>query len=272
LFGAWPAAGPGNTGPMSAAALPSPAWLRWPLPAVAAWSLAWALHRGLLGALGPVAAAGLAVALGAALAQLQAGRSRKLIVAAGFPLMLAAAALPAWSWLPPVLVLLLVYPPHAWRDAPIFPTPAGALDALARRIPLAPGARVLDAGCGTGDGLRALARAWPLARVEGIEWSRPLAAWARRRCPRAHVTRGAMWAEGAWQGLALVYLFQRPESMARAWAKATAEMAPGTWLVSLEFVVPGRAPDLVVEGPGGRPVRAWRVPAQPDAGGADNPR
>lgn len=257
---------------MFPAFVPSPTWLRWPLPAVAVWAFAWALHRWLLPVLGPVGAAGLVAAIVFGMARLQAGRWRQGIVAAGFPLMLAAAALPAWAWLPPVLLLLAVYPPRAWRDAPIFPTPAGALDALAVRIPLPAGARILDAGCGAGHGLRALARAWPNARPEGIEWSWPLAAWARWRCPGARVRRGDMWADGAWQGRALVYLFQRPESMARAWTKANAEMAPGSWLVSLEFAVPGRAPDRVAEGPGGRPVRAWRIPAQPDAAGADNPR
>lgn len=257
---------------MFPAFVPSPTWLRWPLPAAAVWAVAWAAHRGLLPVLGPVGAAGLAAAVAFGLARLQAGRWRQAIVAAGFPLTLAAAALPAWAWLPPVLLLLALYPPHAWRDAPVFPTPAGALDALARSIPLPAGARILDAGCGAGHGLRALARAWPQARIEGIEWSRPLAAWARWRCPAAQVRRGDMWAAGAWAGLAAVYLFQRPESMARAWAKANAEMAPGGWLVSLEFAVPGRAPDRVVEEPGGRLVRAWRIPAQPDAAGADNPR
>ena len=41
----------------------------------------------------------------------------------------------------------------------------------------------------------------------------------------------------------MVYLFQRPESMERAFAKATHELAPGCWLVSLEFAVPGRTAD-----------------------------
>jgi hypothetical protein len=246
---------------------------RWPLPAVAAWLLAWTLHRALLPVAGPQVAVALAVLAGLALAKLQSSRWRALIVAGGFPLMLLATALPPWAGLPLVAAGLLIYPPRAWRDAPVFPTPAGALDALAAQIALPPGARVLDAGCGAGHGLRALARAWPQARVEGIEWSRPLALWCRWRCPSARVTRGDLWADGAWRGLALVYLFQRPESMERAWAKACAEMAPGTWLVSLEFEVPGRAADIQVRLPGGRPVRAWRVPAaQSGPGAADNPR
>ena len=53
--------------------------------------------------------------------------------------------------------------------------------------------------------------------------------------------RGDLWQQ-PWQGCDLVYLFQRPESMARAWDKARAELAPGRFLVSLEFAVPGVAP------------------------------
>ena len=39
----------------------------------------------------------------------------------------------------------------------------------------------------------------------------------------------------------MVYLFQRPESMQRAWDKARRDMRPGTWMVSLEFDVQGGA-------------------------------
>ena len=80
-----------------------------------------------------------------------------------------------------------------------------------------------------------------------------------------------MWAR-SWAGVDLVYLFQRPESMARAWDKARAELAPGAWLVSLEFDIPGRPADLECRLDGDRAVRAWRLPAQPGAARADNPR
>ena len=53
----------------------------------------------------------------------------------------------------------------------MFPTPTGALDGLAQVLPLPAGARVLDAGCGLGHGLRALHRAWPQALLHGVEWS-----------------------------------------------------------------------------------------------------
>ena len=58
----------------------------------------------------------------------------------------------------------------------------------------------------------------------------------------------------------MVYLFQRPESMARAVAKAQAQMRPGTWLVSLEFEANTMQPEARLDAPGGRPVWLYRMP------------
>lgn len=253
--------------------------LPWPLPALGTWLAAW----GLLWLLAPLAAAQawpaalpwlLAALAGSALALLprQASPWRRLFMAAGFPVSAAlsgAATLPAWAWLLPMGLLLAAYPLRAWRDAPLFPTPADALDGLSAALPLAPGARVLDAGCGLGDGLRALHRAWPQARIEGVEWSWLLRLACALRCPWARVRRGDMWAL-TWQGCEVVYLFQRPESMGRAWDKACAELAPGAWLVSLDFAVPGREADLALGQPGARRVWAYRVGG--GAGGAGSTR
>ena len=51
------------------------------------------------------------------------------------------------------------------------------------------------------------------------------AAWPARCAAQARVRRADMW-KTDWSGYQMVYLFQRPESMARAAAKAQAEMAP----------------------------------------------
>ena len=69
---------------------------------------------------------------------------RRALVALGFPLSLAlsgSVALPAWAWLLPVAMLVLIYPLHSWRDAPLFPTPMRALAGLAQLAPLPPGAK-----------------------------------------------------------------------------------------------------------------------------------
>jgi SAM-dependent methyltransferase len=255
--------------PASASAstpVPTPARQRWPwpLPALGVWAGGWLLWV-LLGSTGAPATLAFGVSLAAAtLAALRCrGRWRQAIAAAGFPLSAlalgAAGALPPWVWLLLLLPLLVLYPVRAWRDAPLFPTPPDALaglDAVVGRPQ-----HVHDAGCGLGHGLVALHRLWPQAELSGIEWS-PLLAWATRwRCRHAQVRRGDMWAQ-PWSGHDLVYLFQRPESMARAHAKAARELAPGAWLVSLEFAVPGADPVACLQGGGRKPVWVYQ-PAGP---------
>lgn len=241
---------------------PSPR-LRWPLPAVLAWALAWALFVALRQAgASPAAAWALAAALGAAAALPVAGRWRQGLMAAGFPLSSLALGVdvPAWLWGLAALPLLLAYPLRAWSDAPFFPTPRHALLPLGEALALPTAARVLDAGCGLGHGLRALHAAWPTARIDGVEWSAPMAWLCAWRCRFARVRRGDMWLP-TWQGYDLVYLFQRPESMARAFAKARAELRPGAWLVSLEFEVPGQTATLCLPAGRGRSVWCYRMPA-----------
>ena len=238
----------------------------WPLPALLTWGSAWLLFASLQRVIAPVWALLLACALAAVASVLGSNWWRRGLIAAGFPLALALtgwASIPAWAWLVPLLLLLAVYPLNAWRDAPVFPTPHAALQGLAGQIPLAPGARVLDAGCGLGDGLMALRRAYPQAQLEGVEWSWPLRLLCGLRCPWARVRRADMW-ESDWSGYELVYLFQRPETMPRAAGKALAELAPGAWLVSLEFAAPGLLPRAQLRLPGGRVVWMYRMPEKAD--------
>ena len=241
--------------------------LPWPLPALAGWLGAWLLFAA-LGSLGApaVLAFGGATAAGALFATLASGRWRRTLVVCGFPLSAlalgAAAGLPAWGWLIALAALALAYPMKAWRDAPFFPTPADALAGLDGVVTLPAVPRVLDAGCGLGHGLSALHRLWPQASLEGVEWSAPLRLLASWRCPWAQVRRADMWA-APWTGFDLVYLFQRPESMARALAKAQRELAPGSWLVSLEFEVAGLQPAAQLGAEGSRPVWVYRIGTPP---------
>lgn len=240
--------------------------LPWPLPALGVWALAWGVFALLRQAgVAPLVAPLLPVALGVAGSLLAGSWWRRLMVAGGFPLSLAlSGALPlaGWHWLLPLGLLLLVYPLNAWRDAPLFPTPAAGLDGLAARAPLPDGAPILEAGCGLGDGLIALRRAYPQAQLHGLEWSWPLRVACGLRCPWARVRRGDIW-RADWSAYQLVYLFQRPESMPRAMEKAAAELRPGAWLVSLEFPATGWRPQAqLADRP--RPVWAYQVPFQPE--------
>jgi SAM-dependent methyltransferase len=241
--------------------------LPWPLPALLSWALCWLSFVQLLRAgLSPVWALAAATGVGVLLAAQGDSGWRRALIALGFPLsllLLGGVPLPPWGWLLPLGLLALLYPLNAWRDAPLFPTPADALNELPAVAPLPPGASVLDAGCGLGHGLQALRQAYPLAELHGIEWSRVLAALCARRCPWAQVKRGDIW-QADWSGYDLVYLFQRPETMPRAAAKALAELQPGAYLVSLEFEVPGWTPLARLDGAQGRPVWVYRLnPADP---------
>ena len=246
--------------------------LVWPLSAFASWLAAWGAYAALRGLEAPAALAlAAATLLGAALAAFGDTPWRRAFVAAGFPLSLAASglagALPGWAWLLPLAALALLYPLKSWRDAPLFPTPDGALAGLARAVALAPGARIVDAGCGLGDGLRELHRAYPAARLDGWEWSLPLAAVCALRCRGsfggtrlpARVRRRDIWAAD-WSAHDLVYLFQRPESLPRAVDKAACELRPGAWLASLEFEAVALQPQAVHDCPDGRRVWLYRVP------------
>ena len=239
----------------------------WPLPAVATWGAAWLLFR-LMVEQGVAAgvALGAATALGVAFSLWGSSWWRRLLIAGGFPMSLALglpalgfAEVPAWAWLVPLLLLLLVYPLNAWRDAPLFPTPLQALDDLPLHAPLADGAHVLDAGCGLGHGLAALRRAYPQAVLNGLEWSWPLRGLCALRCPWAQVRQGDIWLAD-WSGYHMVYLFQRPESMARAADKARAELRPGAWLVSLEFEATSLNPKAQFTAPGGKMVWLYQAP------------
>lgn len=99
------------------------------------------------------------------------------------------------------------------------------LDALPLAFPLAPGARVLDAGCGTGALSAALAARDPAARLTGLDYGQAYLLGARRRVPGAAFARGDIgalpFASGAFDSsLALLVLGFVPDA-----AQAVAEMA-----------------------------------------------
>ncbi len=228
-----------------------------------AWGGAWVLFMALQATgMGTWLALALATALGVVCSLLAGTWWRRVATGLGFPLSLALsgmASLPAWAWLLPLALLLLIYPLNAWHDAPLFPTPAHALRDLATQAPLPPGALVLDAGCGLGDGLKALREAYPAAVLHGLEWSWLLGGLSALRCPWARVRQGDIWLAD-WKAYTMVYLFQRPESMPRAVEKARAQLQPGAWLASLEFEARTLVPQATLLCPDGRPVWLYRAP------------
>jgi len=191
---------------------------------------------------------------------------RKAVVAAGFPVsfalslpLLGLGDMPAWVWLLPLVVMLLVYPINTWADAPLFPTPAQALLSLPEYAPLPAGARVLDAGCGLGHGLLALRKAYPQAQFYGLEWSASLRWLCAMRLPWARISRGDIW-QADWSGYQMVYLFQRPESMPKAVAKARKELRRGATMVSLDFEATELVPTHRYKASDGKMVWIYKMP------------
>ena len=237
----------------------------WPLPALLTWGASWAVFivasRWLK--LPPMVALLLAAGLAVTFSLRGTTRWQRVFIALGFPLSLSISGVlvevPSWVWLLPLLVLAALYPIRSWRDAPLFPTPHGALAGLARSVPLPKGARIVDAGCGLGDGLRELRREYPDARIEGWEWSWPLRIACAWRARFASVRRADIW-QVDWSGCQMVYLFQRPESMVRAADKASRELKAGAWMASLEFNVPHLVPAKILECADGRRVWLYRAP------------
>ncbi|MEO8123177.1 MAG: class I SAM-dependent methyltransferase [Burkholderiales bacterium] len=253
-----------STAAERAAQVPGFVLFTWPFPALLVWAAAWAIHLTMIGSGAPPWAAGTVASCASALAALRAATPwRRRFIAVGFPLSWLAAscafALPAWVWLLPMALLAALYPLRSWRDAPLFPTPTGALSGLAKSAPLPATARIVDLGCGVGDGLRELRREYPQALIGGIEWSWPLRWICALRCGDSSVSRGDIWAAD-WSAYDLVYLFQRPESMARAATKAEAELRLGAWLVSLEFEAVGLVPQARLSGIDGRHVWLYQTP------------
>jgi hypothetical protein len=238
--------------------------LVWPLPAFVAWALGWLAFVALRALeVSPALALTAAVLLAAVFATTATTPWRRIFMGAGFPLSFAVsgtgAALPSWAWLAALAVLALVYPFRTWRDAPIFPTPRGALAGLHRVAALPEGAAILDAGCGLGHALVELRREYPSARLSGVERSWPLRLLCALRCPFARIRQADMWAAD-WSACDLVYVFQRPESMQRAADKAARELRSGCWLASLEFEVPSLRAARVFACADGRPLWLYRLP------------
>jgi SAM-dependent methyltransferase len=239
-------------------------FLTWPIPALLAWASSWLIFKGLQTVgLSETVALVIAAFWGGFLSKLVHTPMRKALIVLGFPMSMvvssATISVPPIGWLILLLLIVLVYPRKAWRDAPLFPTPKQALRELPEHIQLPADARILDAGSGMGDGLIALRQAYPRADLNGVEMSWPLRVLSAMRCSFANIRQGDIWLVD-WRSFDMVYLFQRPESMPRAVEKAEAELRRGAWLVSLEFEAKDLKPTAVFYCRDNRPVWMYQVP------------
>jgi len=169
---------------------------------------------------------------------------------------LALPVAPAW-YLAAAAALWLVFGLTARTTVPLYLSSARELEALASLVP--EDARVLDAGCGPGTALAALAAARPGASLEGVEAAAlPWLAARLRARGRWRARLGSLW-RADFGRHDVVYAYLSPAAMPRLWAKARAEMRPGTLLVSNRFAVAGVPPARALDTGGARRLYCWRM-------------
>jgi energy-coupling factor transporter transmembrane protein EcfT len=172
------------------------------------------------------------------------------------------ALAPEWFLAIFALLALLFWTTFRTR-VPLFLSSGEACARLQGLLPVRPGLRVIDLGCGFGDVLRGLAPGRPDASFVGAELAPlpALIAWLRtRKLPNARVERRDFWNTrlGAYD---VVYAFLSPAAMPDLWRKARSEMKRGSLLISNSFAIPGVEPHLVVplSGRGSSALYVWRL-------------
>lgn len=238
------------------------------LSQLAGLAVAFALARsGLLGGLWPLVGAQALTAAAVAAAQ-RSARWWLPIHLVFLPLVVMALGFgvhPGW-YLGAFTVLVLVYWTSFRTQVPLYLSNRATAAAVASLLPPRP-ARVLDIGAGTGALLRPLAQARPDCQFTGIELAPATWLLGRalgRRLANLEWHRGDLFAHD-WQRYDLVYAFLSPVPMAGVWRKASAELRPGSVLVSNSFPVPEREPDFVVDVDDRRNTQlyGYRMPPRP---------
>ncbi len=165
---------------------------------------------------------------------------KKIFLLLGFPLsaflLQINQASSTIGWLMPLLILLIVYPPNSWKDAPIYPTPKNALDGLNAILNLKNNSKILDFGCGVGHGIKAILQEWPNSYVFGVENSIFFYLFTKLKYHKATIIFDNMW-DVHLSNFNVLYVFQRPETMTEIWEKAKKEMPPNSFVISLSFPI-----------------------------------
>lgn len=175
---------------------------------------------------------------------------------------------PAW-YLAAFVLLLLVYWTSFRTQVPLYLSNRPTAAAVAGLLPARP-LRLLDIGAGTGSLLRPLARARPESRFTGVELAPAPWLIGRLLCaPLSNIDwRRADLFAPAWADYDAVYAFLSPVPMPAVWAKAVAEMQPGSLLISNSFAIPDVQPERIAEVGDRRGTRlyVYRIPSPTDSG------
>ncbi|HEY1026324.1 MAG TPA: class I SAM-dependent methyltransferase [Pseudomonas sp.] len=160
------------------------------------------------------------------------------------------AELPAWLFLLGFVLLLLVNWNSLREQVPLYLSGRKAQQRLRQCLSeREPPLRFVDLGCGTAGTLLQLAGQFPRAQFVGVETAPLLFVLAWLRCllqENCAIRYRSLWRVDL-ADFDVVYCFLSPVPMPRLWAKAQAEMRPGSWLISNTFEIPGAPADRSLE-------------------------
>lgn len=183
-----------------------------------------------------------------------------------FPVALLGAVrlqLPPSLFLAAFSLMLLVYWSTFRTQVPYYPSGRRAWDAVAALLPPQRPLHVIDIGSGLGGLVLELARRRPESTFSGIELA-PLPWFISALRARAMRRTNARFVRGDYEQLNLgdydaVFAYLSPAVMSALWAKASAEMRPGALLLSYEFGIGEKAPDMTIVPTGRGPLLyGWR--------------
>jgi len=180
-----------------------------------------------------------------------------LVIGLLFPLAVYGAltlAIPPWWFLAGFLLLLVLYWSTFRTQVPYYPSGKRVWDEVDKLLPRGRPAAAIDIGSGLGGLVLELARRRPGSRFTGIELA-PLP-WLASTVRARLSGNQAKFILGDYEKLNfadydLVFAYLSPVAMSALWRKASTEMRPGAILLSYEFLITEKEPDLIVS-PRGR--------------------
>ncbi|MGZ8316175.1 MAG: class I SAM-dependent methyltransferase [Telluria sp.] len=181
-----------------------------------------------------------------------------------FPLALYGApalGLPPWLFLAGFVLFLVIFWSTFRTQVPYYPSGRHVREHVAALLPQGRPVAMADIGSGLGGLVLELARRRPESRFDGIElaplpW---LASWLRARLAgsAARFIRGD-YEQCDFGAYDLVFAYLSPAAMPALWRKASKEMRPGAQLVSYEFSINEKSPDITIACGEGRPnIYVW---------------
>lgn len=176
-----------------------------------------------------------------------------------FPLALLGASalqLPPQWFLLAFLVLLGLYWSTFRTQVPYYPSNPAVWDAVRQLLPQGKPLQLIDIGSGLGGLTLYLARQRPDCACTGIELA-PLP-WLYSYLRARLSGSGAHFIRGDYEALEfchfdMVFAYLSPAAMEALWNKASAEMRPGSMLISYEFQIAARQADKTILTTAGRP-------------------